>query len=72
MRVYITIPAVALAAVAFIGLAQQAGPYKVLKRPKSAERAASTTSTPMPWAASFIFPRPGNPTPRVTSTIWTP
>jgi hypothetical protein len=66
MRVYITISAAALTAFALIGLAQQAGPYKVLKTAKVGGTGAFDYVYADSNGRKLYIPRPGNPTPRVT------
>jgi hypothetical protein len=66
MRVYITISAAALAAFAVIGLAQQAGPYKVLKTAKVGGSGAFDYVYADADGRKLYIPRPGNPTPRIT------
>jgi hypothetical protein len=66
MRVYITVSAAALAAFALVGLAQQAGPYKVLKTAKVGGVGAFDYVYADADGRKLYIPRPGNPTPRIT------
>jgi hypothetical protein len=66
MRLQIAIVATALGAFGVVGMAQQSGPYKILKTAKVGGAGAFDYVYADAAGRKLYIPRPGNPTPRIT------